>query len=206
MYLYDAFLMWTYGGTSWKSSSSSAIKILSVFEHSLSKMCIFGFRPLYLSVFCIALYAPVSSVPCFDFVGSKMMVFESCSYATIVYLYPLADVTVNRPVWSVYILDENSITDKNTWCERVQGISSSDKTVVCFSIRFSLFSLLGIRSLIDFGTLLSVLLGFSLEYSLGTFWWDCGGFFRSFCTPFILICLTYVTLHCMFLLREIFLD
>ena len=73
-------------------------KILSVLEHSLSKMCIFGFRPLSLSVFCIALYALVRSVPYFDFVGSTMMSLESCSYSTIMYLYPLADVTGNLPV------------------------------------------------------------------------------------------------------------
>ena len=90
-------------------------------------MCIFSFIPLSLSVFCITLYALVISVPYFDFVVSTMMAFESCSYATIMYLYPLADVTGNRPVWSVYIFDDNSITNKNTWCNRVRGISSSDK-------------------------------------------------------------------------------
>ena len=103
-------------------------KCLCVLEHSLSKMYIFGFRPLSLSFFCITIYALVISVPSFDFVESTMMAFESCSYATIRYLYPLSDVTGNRPVWSLYILDENSITDKNTWCDRVRGISSSEKT------------------------------------------------------------------------------
>ena len=81
-------------------------------------------------------------------------------------LYPIAGVTGNRPVWSIYILDENSITNKNTWCDRVQGISRSDKTFFGISIRYSLFSLLGIRYLLYFGSFLGVLLGFSLWFSL----------------------------------------
>ena len=109
---------------------------LSVLDHSLSKMCIFGFRPLYLSVFCITLYALVSSVRSFDFVVSTIMEFEYCSYATIIYWYPLEYVTRKRPGWSVYILEENSITDKNTWCDRVQGISSFEKTFVGIFIRW----------------------------------------------------------------------
>ena len=131
-------------------------------------MCIFGFKPLFLSVFCITFYALVISVMSFDFVGSTMMIFKSCSYATIMYWYPLVDITGNRPVWSVYILEENSITDKNTCCNCVQGITSSNKNIVGISIRCSLFSLLVIRSLIDFGSLLCVLLGFYLLFSLGS--------------------------------------
>ena len=130
-------------------------------------MCIFGFRSLTLSVFCITLYDIVIYVPSFDFLGSTMMEFAYFSYTTIMYLYLLADVTGNRPVWSVYILDENFITDKNTWCDRVRGISSSDKTFIGISIRCQLFSLPGIRSLLYFGSLIGVLLGFYLGFSLG---------------------------------------
>ena len=122
MWLSALFLPWIYGGNRWNSSSSSDIKKLSVLEHSLSRMRVFAFRPLYLSFFSISLYAIVISVPYFDFS------FEYCSYATIMYLYHLADVTWNRPVWSIYILDKNSIIEKNTWCDRVRGISSSDIT------------------------------------------------------------------------------
>ena len=161
------FFLWISGETRWNSSSSSVIICLSVLEHSLSKMCIFGFRPLSLSVLCITLYTLVRSVPYFDFMGSTMMAFESCSYYTIMYLYPLADVTGNRPVWYVYILDENSITDKNTWCNRVWGIYISDKIFFGISIRCSFFSLLGIKSLLDSGSLLGVLFCFSLGSSDG---------------------------------------
>ena len=70
----------------------------------------FGFRPISLSVFCITLYTLLISVPSFDFFGSTMMAFESCSYATIMYLYPLVYVTGNCHVWSVNILDDTSIT------------------------------------------------------------------------------------------------
>ena len=156
---------------------------LSVLDHSLSKMCIFGFRPLYLSVFCITLYSIVRSFPTFYFVGSTMMAFESCSYAAIIYLHPLADVTGNRPVWSVYILDENYITEKNTWCNRVQSISSSYKTFVGITICCSFFSLIGTRSLLDFGSLLSVLIGFSLGFSLGS----SDGIVVAFSEVFVLI-------------------
>ena len=99
MCLYFLFIIRVSGGTRWNSSSSSAIKK----EHALSKMCVFGFRPLSLSVFCITLYTIIRSVPYFDFVGSNIMVFESCAYATIIYLHPLTDVTGNPPVWSIYI-------------------------------------------------------------------------------------------------------
>ena len=97
-------------------------------------MYIFGFRPLSLSVFCVTFYALVRSFTFFNFVVSTTMKSESCSYATIMYLYPLADVTGNRPLWSVYILDKNYITDKKTCCNRVQGISISVKTFVGISI------------------------------------------------------------------------
>ena len=131
-------------------------------------MCIFGFIPLSLSVFCIALYDLVISVPYFGFMGSTMMACASCSYATTMYLYPLADVTGKLPTWTVYILDKNSITNKKTGCDRVRGIYSSNKAFADFSFRCSLFSLLGIRYLLEFGSLLGVLLSFSLEYSLGS--------------------------------------
>ena len=75
-------------------------------------MCIFVFIPLSLSVFCIDSYDLVISVPYFVFMGSTIMAFEYCSYATTMYLYPLADVTGKLPTWTVYILDKNPITDK----------------------------------------------------------------------------------------------
>ena len=139
-------------------------KCLCVLEHSLSKMYIFGFRPLSLSFFCITIYALVISVPSFDFVESTMMAFESCSYANIMYLYSLEDVTGNCPAWSVYSLDENSITEKNTQYYHVRVISSSDITFVGTSIRCSIISLFGMRSLLDFLSLLGVILGFYLWF------------------------------------------
>ena len=62
---------------------------------------------------------------------------------------------------SVYISEENSITDKNTWCNRVRGISRSDITFFGISIRCSFFLLLGIRYLLDFWS-------FSFLFSLGS--------------------------------------
>ena len=73
MCLSAAFLLWTSGGTGWNSSSSSDIKLLSVLEHSLSKIWIFGFTPISLSVFCITLYSLVSSVPFLDLVVLLLM-------------------------------------------------------------------------------------------------------------------------------------
>ena len=76
------------------------------------------------------MYALVSSVPSLDLVDSTMISLESCSYATIMYLYAFAGVIGNQPVWSVEILDENSITDKNTSCDCIQGSS----LVICFIV------------------------------------------------------------------------
>ena len=139
-------------------------KTLIVLGHSLSRMCILGFRTIHLSVYCIILYALVSFVPSFDFVGSTMMAFESCSYANIMYLYSLEDVTGNCPAWCVYSLDEHSITKTNTQYDHVQNISSSDITFVGTSIRCSIISLFGMRSLLDFLSLLGVILGFYLWF------------------------------------------
>ena len=102
----------------------------------------FWFQTSIFQCILYILYTLVSSVLFFDFVGSTMMEFKYCLYATIMYLYTCADVTGNLPVWSVYILDENSITNKNTWCDRVKNISSSDKTFVDVFIHRSFFLLL----------------------------------------------------------------
>ena len=41
--------------------------------------------------------------------GSTRIVLASCTYATIMYLFPRLDVTGKRPVWSVAILPVRSI-------------------------------------------------------------------------------------------------
>ena len=72
-----------------------------VCEHSLSKMWIFGFNPLEVSILCILAYTVVNYEAFLGFIGSAMILLESVSKSTIIYFLPLLDVTGNWPIWSV---------------------------------------------------------------------------------------------------------
>ena len=86
---------------------------MRTWEHSLSKMCIFGVSPRLLNNFLILFYASLIWSPAQDFIASTKMLLELYLYPTIIYLLPLLEVTGNRPVWSVYSLCFRSVILRN---------------------------------------------------------------------------------------------
>ena len=75
-------------------------KLFTTSGHSLSMICILGYMPFLVSyLYTLLIVFNYSSADFFR--GSSIMELQSWSYTTMVYLFPLLDVSGKRPVWSL---------------------------------------------------------------------------------------------------------
>ena len=90
-----------FGGTSCHSTWFVRKNCFMTSGHSLSKICIFGCKPLAWRYLWIVVIARSRSCAALVLNGSAMMALLSWSYATMIYCIPRLDVLGKRPVWSV---------------------------------------------------------------------------------------------------------